>query len=66
MPEFTRTTRLPVPAADAYRWHARLQAPRHVALRRGFDPSVHARLVATNWIRTAAWSARSVLALAML
>jgi hypothetical protein len=45
---------------------ALLQAPRHVALRRGFDAAVHARLVATNWIRTAAWSARSVLALAIL
>jgi hypothetical protein len=43
-----------------------LQAPRHVALRRAFEAPVHARLVATNWIRTAAWSARSVLALAMV
>jgi hypothetical protein len=45
---------------------ALLQAPRHVVLRRGFDTSVHARLVATNWIRTVAWSLRSVLALAIL
>jgi hypothetical protein len=43
-----------------------LQAPAHVALRRGFDPSLHARLVRTNWIRTVAWSLRSVLALAIV
>jgi hypothetical protein len=45
---------------------ALLQARAHVALRRGFDERVHARLVRTNWIRTAAWSARGVLALALL
>jgi hypothetical protein len=43
-----------------------LQAPRHVTLRAGFDATLHARLVATNWIRTAAWSLRAVLALALL
>jgi hypothetical protein len=31
------------------------------ALARGFDADVHARLVGTNWIRTAAWSARALL-----
>jgi hypothetical protein len=43
-----------------------LSVPRHEALRHGFDPSAHAALVATNWIRTAAWSARSVLLLLAL
>jgi hypothetical protein len=32
------------------------QAPAHGRLARGFDAAVHARLVATNWIRTAAWT----------
>jgi hypothetical protein len=40
--------------------------PRHETLRHGFDPSAHAALLATNWIRTAAWSARSVLLLLVL
>jgi len=44
---------------------ALLQVPRHRSLERGFDGGVHRALVATNWIRTIAWSARSVLALAM-
>jgi hypothetical protein len=42
-----------------------LQVPQHRALERGFDGGVHRALVAGNWIRTIAWSARSVLALAM-
>jgi len=45
---------------------ALLQAPAHVALRRGFDASLHARLVRTNRIRTFGWSLRGILALAML
>ena len=32
----------------------------------GFDASAHAALVATNWIRTAAWTGRSVLLLVAL
>jgi hypothetical protein len=40
---------------------ALLSVPAHEALARGFDESVHARLVGTNWIRTAAWSARAAL-----
>lgn len=43
-----------------------LQVPRHARLQNGFDAEVHHQLVRTNWIRTAAWSARAVLALAML
>ena len=38
-----------------------LQVPRHDELVAGFDASAHARLVATNWIRTAAWSLRGLL-----
>ncbi len=43
-----------------------VQAPCHRRLETGFSPAVHGRLVATNWIRTAAWSARSVIALILL
>lgn len=43
-----------------------LQMPLHITLLDGFDATVHQRLVATNWIRTLAWSARGVLALMML
>ena len=35
-----------------------LQVPRHGELTAGFDPRAHRRLVASNWIRTAAWSIR--------
>jgi|688.fasta_scaffold838315_2 hypothetical protein len=38
-----------------------LQVPMHGTLARGFDVDAHARLVGTNWIRTAAWTARAVL-----
>jgi hypothetical protein len=40
--------------------------PLHGKLARGFDDATHARLVRWNWYRTAAWSVRSVAALAML
>ena len=40
-----------------------LQVPMHRKLRQGFDEAAHGRLVSTNWIRTAAWSVRSILAL---
>ncbi len=43
-----------------------LQVPLHNALAAGFDGDVHSRLVATNWIRTIAWSARGILALYLL
>jgi hypothetical protein len=45
---------------------AGLQVPRHRELSGGFDAGSHARLVATNWIRTVAWSLRGALVLAML
>ena len=43
-----------------------LQAPAHRRLVNGFDAALHARLVRTNWIRTAAWTARGALALLLL
>ncbi|MFN0132422.1 MAG: hypothetical protein ACKVW3_07830 [Phycisphaerales bacterium] len=42
------------------------QMPLHAALSRGFDPAMWRRLVLSNWIRTAAWSARGILASLML
>jgi hypothetical protein len=40
--------------------------PSHVRLGAGFDATVHRRLVRTNWMRTAAWTAHGPIALAML
>jgi len=45
---------------------AAIQVPCHAKLAAGFDAEAHARLVSSNWIRTVAWTARGVLALAML
>lgn len=42
------------------------QVPLHQRLLSGFDPSVHQRLVRSNWVRTIAWSLRAMLALIML
>lgn len=42
-----------------------LQIPCHELLSQEFDPTVHWRLVSTNWIRTAAWSLRGLLVLWM-
>ena len=49
-------------------WLATMLAsvPMHERLGRGFDPAAHRRLVATNWIRTIAWTARGALVLWML
>ncbi|MDP9425766.1 MAG: hypothetical protein M3P37_06925 [Actinomycetota bacterium] len=44
---------------------ALLQVPRHTALGAGFDRSAWRGLVGTNWIRTAAWSARGLIVLWM-
>jgi len=44
---------------------ALVQVPLHTALGARFEEAAHARLVATNWVRTAAWTARAALALAM-
>lgn len=43
-----------------------IQVPLHAALTAGFDPRLHQRLVATNWIRTILWSARAVLITTLL
>ena len=42
-----------------------LQVPQHRRLARGFDPAAARRLVGTNWLRTAAWTARAGIALAL-
>lgn len=44
---------------------ALVQVPLHTTLSSGFDGDVHARLVATNWMRTVAWTLRAGLALWM-
>ena len=43
-----------------------LQVPLHGQLAGGFVAAAHDRLVATNWIRTVAWAARSALLLWVL
>ncbi len=45
---------------------ALVQVPLHRRLLVGFDRRAARRLVATNWLRTAAWSARGVLATLMM
>lgn len=40
-----------------------VQVPLHGRLGAGFDAAAHARLVRTNWARTAAWTARAALVL---
>ena len=42
-----------------------LQVPQHEVLSRGFNPAAYRMLVDSNWIRTVAWSARSLLVLRM-
>ncbi len=43
-----------------------LQVPAHAALARSHDAAHIRRLVRTNWIRTIGWSARGIVAVAML
>jgi uncharacterized membrane protein len=38
-----------------------LQVPCHSLLTEGFDADAHRRLVSSNWIRTVAWTLRSIL-----
>lgn len=45
---------------------AAIQVPLHRRLARGFDAPAARRLVMTNWWRTAAWTARSGIALQLL
>ncbi len=40
--------------------------PAHSVLSGGFDAAAHARLVGTNWLRTAAWTAHGAVATALL
>ncbi|NJL92340.1 MAG: hypothetical protein HC915_00785 [Anaerolineae bacterium] len=42
-----------------------LQVPRHDVLTRGQDPQAIVGLLATNWVRTALWTARGTLVLWM-
>ncbi|MEO1237092.1 MAG: hypothetical protein AAFX76_09920 [Planctomycetota bacterium] len=43
-----------------------VSVPQHTKLAGGFDARVHRVLTDTNWLRTAAWSVRGVLALWMV
>ena len=43
-----------------------IQVPCHRVLEGGFEAEAHRRLVATNWIRTVAWTLRGGIALALL
>lgn len=43
-----------------------MQVPLHARLSIGFEPALHKSLVATNWIRTLAWTGRAWLALLMI
>ena len=45
---------------------ALLQVPRHREFGAGFDARAHRALVATNWVRTLAWTIRGFLVLGML
>ena len=43
-----------------------LQIPQYQALEQQYDDKAHELLSVTNWIRTCAWTARSILVLGML
>lgn len=43
-----------------------VQVPLHRRLEHGFHEPTHSRLVTSNWIRTAAWTARGILVFGML
>jgi len=43
-----------------------LQVPAHGRLAAAFDTHAHGVLVGTNWVRTAAWTCRALLATALL
>jgi len=45
---------------------ALFQFPAHQALRESFQGDVLTRLIVSNWVRTAAWTARGALVLVML
>lgn len=50
-----------VPVAVTIGW----SVPAHARLAAGFDAAVHARLVASNRVRVAAWTAHAVVAVAL-
>ena len=43
-----------------------VSAPLHGRLQNGYDSALLSRLIRTNWLRTAAWTARGFIAVAML
>jgi hypothetical protein len=43
-----------------------VSAPLHGRLENGYDAALLSRLIRTNWIRTAAWTGRACIAVAML
>ncbi len=43
-----------------------LQVPQHTRLTAAFEPAAHAALVNTNWLRTIAWTAHGLIALAIV
>ena len=43
-----------------------LSVPAHGVLAGGFDAAAHARLVGTNWLRTAAWTVGAATSLLLL
>lgn len=45
---------------------AALQVPQHSLLERAYCPTAYRKLVLSNWLRTAAWTLRSLLALSLL
>lgn len=45
---------------------ATLQVPAHTKLTVAWDEEAHKRLVWSNWLRTALWSARALIALSLL
>ena len=45
---------------------AMLQVPMHAQLTQGYDAGAHAWLVRSNWVRTLAWTARSVMSFVVL
>jgi hypothetical protein len=45
---------------------ALLQVPAHRKLAAGYHAGAHRRLVRTNWVRTAAWTARGALVVGAL
>lgn len=53
-----------VPLAVNWASTAFVQVPLHGRLARGLDAAAHRRLVGTNWVRTAAWTARGLCLLA--